>query len=56
MPAIAGRPATVRTSENKRGPATTGMPETAGVQATAMTQATAVTPATSNTVRMIALA
>ncbi len=56
MPAIAGRPATVRTSENKGAPSTAGMPETAAVQATAMMQATAVTPATSNTVRMIAIA
>jgi hypothetical protein len=32
MPAMVGRPATVRTSENKEAPATAGMPETDGCE------------------------
>ncbi len=41
-PALAGKPATVGTSGNKRTPAIAAMPATAGMQARA------VTPATSN--------
>jgi hypothetical protein len=47
LPAIAGRPATVRISGTKGTSATAGMPATAGKQAPTVTHATAVTPATS---------
>jgi hypothetical protein len=47
-PAIAGSPATVRTSGPKGMPATAGIPATAGLQATAVVQEAAVTQATSN--------